>query len=98
MLNYKANKPFLTTTKYNNSIRSLAGFDQLRSNSATLRDGLDFALSGHDILASLSPDTCAQVLPALHPKSHMLIAQHAPRCTIKSLKALETSVTINTDP
>jgi hypothetical protein len=77
----------------NNSIRSLAGFDQLELNLATLQDGLEFALSGHDILVSLSPDNCEQELPALHPKSHTSITQHAPRCTIKSWEALETSVT-----
>ena len=55
------------------ALEALAGFDQLRSNSATLQDGLEFALSGHDILASLLPDTCSQALPALHPKSHMSI-------------------------
>ena len=91
------NPRILTSIWTNNSIRSLAGFDQLRPSSATLQDGLDLALSGHDILASLSPDTYAQELPALHPKRRMPIARHAPRCTIKSLKALETSVTLNTD-
>ena len=79
------------------ALEALAGFDQLRSDSATLQDGLDLALSGHDILASLSPDTCAQELPALQPKRRMPITQHAPQCTIKSLKALETSMTIDTD-
>jgi len=79
------------------ALEALAGFDQLRSNSATLQDGLEFALSGHDILVSLSPDNCEQELPALHPKSRTSITQHAPRCTIKSWEALETSVTINTD-
>ena len=82
---------------FKQSIRSLAGFDQLRPSSATLQDGLDLALSGHDILVSLSPNNCEQELPALQPKSHMLITQHAPQCTIKSWEALETSMTINTD-
>ena len=91
------NPRILTSIWTNNSIRSLAGFDQLELNPATLQDGLDFALSGHDILASLSPDNCSWELPTLHPKSHTSITQHAPQCTIKSLKALETSLTINTD-
>jgi hypothetical protein len=90
------NPRILTSIWTNNSIRSLAGFDQLELNPATLQDGLDFALSGHDILASLSPDTCAQVLPALHPERHTSITRCAPQFTIKSLKALETSVTIDT--
>ena len=80
------------------ALEALTGLDQLGLNPATLQDSLEFALSGHDILASLSPDIYARELPALHPKSHMLIAQHAPRCTIKSWEALETSMTLNTDP
>jgi len=79
------------------ALEALVGFDQLELNPATLQDGLELALSSHDILASPSPDNCGQALPALHSKSHMSIAQHAPRCTIKSWEALETSMTINTN-
>ena len=51
----------------NSSTGSLTGFDQLGLNLTTLQDGLELARD-HDILASLSPDTCSQDLPALHPK------------------------------
>ena len=66
------------------ALEALAGFDQLELNPATLQDGLELALSDHDILVSLSPNNCGQELPALHPKSHTSITQHAPRCMIKS--------------
>jgi len=55
------------------ALEALTGLDQLGLNPATLQDGLELALSGHDILASLLPDICAQELPALHSKSHMSI-------------------------